>query len=108
MAKNPPTNAEDGDSIPGSGRSSRVGNDNPLQSSFLENSMDRRAWRAIVGGAAKSQTGLGDRAHLRTSGVRSGPCSEMVQAHLTPTLAQPGNWSFLQGVPVAYITNGSR
>ena len=40
--------------IPGS-RFLRVGNDNPLQYSCLENSMDRGAWRAIVLGVAKSQ-----------------------------------------------------
>jgi len=35
-------NAGDLRSIPGSGRFSREGNDNPLQYSCLENSMDRR------------------------------------------------------------------
>ena len=39
--------------IPGSGRSSGVENGNPLQCSFLENSMDRRAWWATVHGVAK-------------------------------------------------------
>ena len=34
------------DSIPGSGRSTREGNGNPLQYSCLENSIDRRAWQA--------------------------------------------------------------
>ena len=34
-------NAEDPDSVPGFGRSSGEGNDNPLQYSFLENPMDR-------------------------------------------------------------------
>ena len=33
-------------------------NDNPLQHSCLENSMDRGAWRATVRGVAKSQTYL--------------------------------------------------
>ena len=42
-------------SIPGSGRSSGVGNGNPLQYSCLENSMDRGAWWAIVHGVAKNQ-----------------------------------------------------
>ena len=32
------------------------GNGNPLQYSFLENSMERGAWRATVPGVAKSQT----------------------------------------------------
>ena len=36
--------------IPGSGRSPRKGNDNPLQYSCLENSFDRGAWRASVHG----------------------------------------------------------
>ena len=42
-------------SIPGLGRSPREGNDNPLQYSGLENSMDY-----IVHGAAKSGTQLSD------------------------------------------------
>ena len=46
--KNPPTNAGDTGSIPGSGRSPGEGNGNPLQCSCLENPMDRGAWRAIV------------------------------------------------------------
>ena len=47
MVKNLPGDAGDmGDmhSIPGSGRSTGVGNGNPLHCSFLENSMDRGAW----------------------------------------------------------------
>ena len=46
----------DSDSIPGSGRSSRGGNDNPLQYSCLGNSRDRRAQWATVQGVAKSRT----------------------------------------------------
>ena len=34
--------------IPGLGRSPEGGNNNPLLYSFLENSMDRGAWQAIV------------------------------------------------------------
>ena len=48
MVKNPPAgagDARDAGSIPGSGRSPRGGNDNPLQCSCLENPMDREAWR---------------------------------------------------------------
>ena len=40
--------AGDPGSIPGSGRSSGEGHGNPLQSSCLENPMDREAWWAIV------------------------------------------------------------
>ena len=46
VAKKPPANAGDSrdtSSIPGLGRSPGGGNDNPLQYSCLENSMDRRS-----------------------------------------------------------------
>ena len=51
-----PTSAGDtGDlgSISELGRTPGGGNGNPLQSSCLENPMDKGAWRAIVRGAAK-------------------------------------------------------
>ena len=44
--------------IPGSGRSSGVGNGNPFQYSCLENSMNKGAWKATVHGVTKSQTRL--------------------------------------------------
>ena len=44
--------------IPGSGRSPGEGNGNPLQYSFLEDSMDRGAWQATALGVTKSWTGL--------------------------------------------------
>ena len=47
-------------SIPGSGRSPGEGNDNPLQSSCLENPMDGGAWQATVHGVAKSRTRMSD------------------------------------------------
>ena len=56
MVKNLPANAEDTrdlGSTPGSGISPGEGNDNPLQYSCLENSMDRGAWRATVHGITK-------------------------------------------------------
>ena len=46
--------------IPGSGRSPREGNGNPLQYSCLENPTDRGAWQGTVHGVAKSQTQLSD------------------------------------------------
>ena len=46
--------------IPGLGRSPGRGNDNLLQYSCLENSVDRGAWRATVHGVAKSRTRLRD------------------------------------------------
>ena len=51
-------NARDPGSIPGSGRSSGEGNDNPFQYSCLENPMDGGAWWATVHGVAKSWTRL--------------------------------------------------
>ena len=57
---NPPANVGDsGDPtgpFPGSGRSSEVGNGNPLQYSFLEKSKDREAWWARGLGITKSWT----------------------------------------------------
>ena len=44
--------------IPGSERYHGGGQDNPLQYSCLENSMDRGAWWTTVHGVTKSQTGL--------------------------------------------------
>ena len=54
-----PANAGDtrnSGSVPGWGRSPGKGNCNPLQYSFLENSMDRGVWQATVHGAAKLDT----------------------------------------------------
>ena len=48
-------NAGDLGLIPGLGRSPEEGNDNPLQYSCLENSMDRGAWQAIVHEVAKNR-----------------------------------------------------
>ena len=56
-------NAGDLGFIPGSGRSPGEGDDNPLQYSCLENSMDRGAWQSAVHGVAKSQTWLSNNTH---------------------------------------------
>ena len=51
VVKNLPANAgdiRDTGSIPGSEQSPGEANDNPLQYSWLKNSMDRGAWRAAV------------------------------------------------------------
>ena len=59
--KNSPANAGEtrhSGLIPGSGRSPRVGNGNPLQNSWLENPMYRGAWRDTVRGGETSLTRL--------------------------------------------------
>ena len=58
MVKNPPANEgdiRDSGVMAGPGRSPGGGHGNPLQYSWLENPIDRGAWRATVHGAAKSQ-----------------------------------------------------
>ena len=50
--------ARDSGLIPGLGRSPGEGHGNPLQYSFLENPMERGAWRATVHRVTKSQTQL--------------------------------------------------
>ena len=49
-------NAGDLGSIPGLGRFPGEGNGYLLQYSYVENSMDRRAWRATVHEVTKSRT----------------------------------------------------
>ena len=53
LLKNPPANAGDMDSTPGSERSTGEENDNQLQYSCLGNPMDRGAWWTTVYGVAK-------------------------------------------------------
>ena len=58
MVKNPPANAgeiRDTGSIPGLGSSPAEGYGNPLQYSYIENPMDKGAWRATVHRVTKSQ-----------------------------------------------------
>ena len=54
--------------IPGSGRPSGVGNDNPLQYSCLENSMGRGAWWVMVHGVAESDMTEHTCTHLLNKG----------------------------------------
>ena len=56
MVKNLSDHAGGMGSIPGLGRSPGKENDNPLQYSFLENPMDRGAWRATVHMVAELNT----------------------------------------------------
>ena len=51
--KNSPANARDAGLIPGTGRSSREENGNPLQYSCLRDPTDGEAWRTAVHGVIK-------------------------------------------------------
>ena len=64
VVKNPPANAGDTYSIPGSGRSPGGGNCNSLQYSSLENPVDREVWPDTVRGVTKHQTLQSDRAGM--------------------------------------------
>ena len=69
VIKNPPANAGDEGEvgwIPGLGRSLLGGNGNPLQYSYLKNSMDRGIWWTTVHEVAKSQTWLSMHTSLHT------------------------------------------
>ena len=66
MAKNLPANAGDirkVGSIPGLRRSAGGGHGNPLQYSFLENSLDRGAWQATVIGSQRVEHNRSDLAY---------------------------------------------
>ena len=62
MVKNPPVNAGDAGSIPGSGRSPGEGNGNPLQYSCPKNPMDRGVRWATVHEVTNSWTLLSEHA----------------------------------------------
>ena len=54
VVKNPPANAEDVGSIPGSGRSPGGGKRQPASVFLPTKSLDRGEWQAIVHGVAKT------------------------------------------------------
>ena len=69
MVKNLPANAgntRDTGLTPALRRSPGVGNDNSIQYSCLENSMDRGACQAAVQGVAKSEIQLNEHTHTCT------------------------------------------
>ena len=73
MVENPPVNAGDIGLIPWSGKSPGEGNGNSLQYSFLENSMDRGAWRTTIHGSQESDTTEGP--YNNSNKVRTGDVS---------------------------------
>ena len=56
MIKNPPANAGDVASVPGSGRSPGEGSGSPLRHACPGGHTDRGAWQAVVHGVTKSRT----------------------------------------------------
>ena len=58
VVKNPPANAGDARSVPGSGRFPGGGHGNSLQYSCLENPMDRGSWQPTVHRVIKNRTRL--------------------------------------------------
>ena len=68
VIKNPPSNegdARDAHAIPGSGRPLGGEPGNPLQYYYLENLMDRGAWRATVHGISKRHDRATAHSHMR-------------------------------------------
>ena len=108
MVKNSPANARDARDIgliPGSGRSPGVGNDNPLQYSCLENSMDRGAWWATVHGMAKELDMTGHTQDI--SSVQSLSCvlffaTPWTAAHQA-SLSITNSWSLLKLMSIKLV-----
>ena len=84
VVRNLPANAGDvgdTDSVPGLGKAPGGGNGNLLWYSYLENPMNRGAWRAIVHGVTKRQTRLSTQAsHIPLFGSKK---SILAQAAIT-------------------------
>ena len=75
VVKNLPANAGDVGLIPGSGRSRRGGNGNPLQYSCLGNPMDRGAWWVIDsswGFKEADMTDMTEQIHIHNAWGRGG------------------------------------
>ena len=106
MVKNPLANAGDRREtglIPGSGRSPGGGHGNPLQYSFLENPVDRGAWRATIHRGCKEwdTTEATEHAHLGQSwkvvsgtwspgeSLRTHPSRQNTKGQVTQRAASP-------------------
>ena len=74
VVKNPPTNAGDVGSIPGSGRFREEENGNPFQCSCLGNPMDRGTWQAAVLVVAKQSDTTKEQQQFITEPQISGCC----------------------------------
>jgi len=80
------TQAGDVGSIPGSGRSPRGGNSNPVQCSCLENSMCRGAWQATDHEVVKSWTWLSTHTHTHSLSLTQ---TDTQHKPLTPRHSNP-------------------
>ena len=100
VIKNLPANAggaRDVGSIPGSWRSLGGGNCNLLRYSFLENSMDRGAWQAVVHAVPESQTQLSAHTQWTYQRLLSTCCARGIWKHwsgweLTRLMLLPCVW----------------
>ena len=91
MVKNPPANAgdtRDTGLMPNLGRSPEEGNGNPLQYPYLENFMDRAAWRAKVHGLTK-ESDMTEQAHTLTHSCNSSNCKTKEKKTISLPFLQP-------------------
>ena len=85
--------SRDGGLIPELGRSSGVGNGNPLSYSCLENSMARGTWRATVHAAAASDATQHTHTHTHTHTVFDSLCKTWFFKMVLP--GPNASWPFL-------------
>ena len=98
VVENPPANAGDDRDmglIPGSGRSPGGGDGNPLQSSCLQNPMDRGAWQATVHRVP------GNRTRLKQHGMHA--MSMYIYIHLTYIYASSIYQSRISCLSISYL-----
>ena len=77
VVKNLPAKAgdlRDTGSNPGSGRFPGGGNGNPLQYSYLENSLDREAWQVAIQGVAE-ESGMTEYTHTQVDNINKSFCN---------------------------------
>ena len=74
LVKNPPGNAEDMDSIPGSERSPAEGNGNRLQYFWLGNPMDRGVLQSMVSQAVRHNFSIKQQQRIKETKCAPLPC----------------------------------